>query len=77
MGIKSTKLLSRSQALEMYLDLLSELNGVKPITNEELSDLLDVLQDKVCERDGRVSFDNYRVVDDWEYEETKRDWEKY
>jgi len=77
MGIKSTRLLSRSQAFDMYHNLLAELNNTKPLTNEELGDLLDVLHDRVCERDGRTSFDNFRVVDDWQFEEAQRDWEKY
>ncbi len=77
MGIKSTRMLSRSDALEMYHDLLAEINGVQPITNEELGDILDRLHDMCCERKGRTSFDNFRVVDDHVFEETKRDWEKY
>ncbi len=69
MGIKSTTTLKRSDALEMYLELLHELYGIKGPSNEELGDLLDRLQDLKCEREGGVSFDNYRVVDDWEFQD--------
>lgn len=67
MGIKSTKTLKRSDAIEMYLGLLDELYGVKGPTNQELGDLLDRLHDLKCERDGTVSFDNFTVVDDHDH----------
>ncbi len=75
MGIKSTTTLKRSEALEMYNDLLEELYGIKGPTNEELGNLLDRLHDLRCERDGRVSFDNFSVVDDhvWS-DEMRRRW---
>jgi hypothetical protein len=67
MGIKSTTTLKRAEALEMYNTLLEELYGIKGPTNEELGDLLDRLHDLKCEREGRVSFDNFLVVDDHDH----------
>lgn len=67
MGIKSTRTLKRSEALEMYMDLLEQVYGIRGPSNEELGDLLDRLTDLECERRGTVSFDNFRVVDDHAY----------
>ena len=73
MGIKSTTTLKRSEALEMYNTLLEELYGIKGPTNQELGDLLDRLHDLKCERDDRVSFDNFVVLDDWEFDARRDD----
>lgn len=73
MGIKSTTTLKRSDALEMYSALLEELYGIKGPTNQELGDLLDRLHDLRCERDGRPSFDNFAVLDDWELDGRRDD----
>lgn len=76
MGIKSTRTLKRSEALEMYTELLEELYGIKGPSNEELGDILDRLYDMKCEREGRPSFDNFTVVDDHVYDVTP-EWERY
>ena len=68
MGIKSTTELKRSDALEMYAELLKDLYGIEGPTNEELGNLLDRLHDLKCERDGRTSFDNFLVIDDFDHE---------
>jgi hypothetical protein len=60
MGIKSTTRLPRTKALAM----LAELRGDPVISNEDLGDELDLLVEAKCEREGRVCFDNYIVVDD-------------
>lgn len=72
MGIKSTTTLKRSEAIEMYNELLEELYGVKGPTNEELEVLLDRLHDMKAERAGTVSFDNFSVVNDWAWDESMR-----
>lgn len=61
MGIKSTTTLHRSDALERVIEFLG-----LDLSNEVLGDLLDKLHDAKCEAEGRVSFDNFLVVDDGE-----------
>lgn len=74
MGIKSTRLLKRSHALELYSELLEELYGIRGPSNEELGDLIDRLCDLKCEREGRPSFDNFTVIDDHLYDDSRRDY---
>lgn len=79
MGIKSTRTLKRSKALEMYQELHARLYGARGdgFSNHELGNILEDMQDVLAELDGTTNFDNYRVVDDVEYDELVQDWERY
>lgn len=60
MGIKSTRTLTRAQALELREEFRAKLAMRSP-TNHELGNELDKLHEQVCERDGTTCFDNYLV----------------
>ncbi len=62
MGIKSTRELTRREALELYESLLARLHGRPSMTDVELGDALDRLDEAVCELDGQTCFTNYLVV---------------
>jgi hypothetical protein len=64
MSIKSTRYLSRGEALDLYHQLMSKLYGLHAaMTNEQLGDALDELREEECRREGRACFDNYLVTD--------------
>lgn len=79
MGIKSTRTLKRSEALEMYRELHSKLYGAtgEGFSNHELGNLLEDMQDLLAERENWTNFDNYNVVADEDYERLVQDWERY
>lgn len=61
----------------MYIQLLEELYGISGPSNKYLEDALNYLQDTKAELEGTTNFDNYNVVDDWQFEQMKKDWKKY
>lgn len=70
MGYKSTRTLKRSEALMLYHELQAELYGVHAsISNRELAEQLESMQDLLAERRGSTNFDNFRVVDDHSFSE--------
>jgi len=70
MGIKSTRTLKRSEALEMYMELRQKLYGERVrLTNYELENALDQMADEWADRNGETCFDNFHVVDDDMYSE--------
>ena len=72
MGIKSTTTLSRSRALALMHDLREKVYGADAaISDEDLGNVLDGLQELVCHKEGRPCFDNYLVEPDHYYEEKR------
>jgi hypothetical protein len=62
MGIKSTTHLTRAEALALRESLKERLFGLSQVlTDAELGDELDALQEEVCRREGRTCFDNYLI----------------
>ena len=60
MGVKSTVDLTRSEAIEMYLDLKKKLNKIYYFSNEYLEDELERMNDKYH---GGEGFENYLIRD--------------
>ncbi len=61
MGAKSTRTLTRADALELYFDMMTDYFSVPALSDKELESMLDQLEEWICKRDGRPCFTNYVI----------------
>lgn len=63
MSIKSTTHLTRGEALDLFADLSAKVRGARVMSDEELGNMLDLLDETVCQLEGRTCFTNYLVTE--------------